>query len=206
MAEALKQQHVRDHPGYQYQPRKPVEKKRRMTRRKYAALAKMSTVPGIVPPATMSPPVDPYVEEEAVPTLPEFSKTKEGNVVLGIGADAVGVGMFGQMLQQHNSNVQPLNHQVGQIQANDFSAIHSTGVSSEVIAERDYLASIWENENAGTTKDELASGMGETLKDCYTLAEMMAAAGVKDHGLKSPNLPSNAYDDTELSRMSNLWP
>ena len=177
-----------------------------MTRRKFAALAKMSTVPGIVSPSTITPTVERYVEEEAASTLPEFSKTKEGNVVLGIGADAVGVGMFGQMLQEYNSNVQPLNHQVGQIQANDFSAVHSTGLMPQVINERDYFASIWENDEPGISKDELAAGMTEKLKGCTTLPEMMAAAGVKDYDLKSPNLPSNAYDDTELGRMCNLWP
>ena len=38
LAEELKKQHLRDHPDYQYQPRKPSEKKRRMTRRKAEAL------------------------------------------------------------------------------------------------------------------------------------------------------------------------
>ena len=39
LAEELKKQHLRDHPDYQYQPRKPTEKKRRMTRRRAEALA-----------------------------------------------------------------------------------------------------------------------------------------------------------------------
>ncbi|KAG9888857.1 hypothetical protein KCV02_g18247, partial [Aureobasidium melanogenum] len=38
-AENVKRQHLRDHPDYQYQPRKPHEKKRRMTKRKAMALA-----------------------------------------------------------------------------------------------------------------------------------------------------------------------
>ncbi|KAG9960330.1 hypothetical protein KCU61_g6724, partial [Aureobasidium melanogenum] len=38
-AENVKRQHLRDHPDYQYQPRKPYEKKRRMTKRKAMALA-----------------------------------------------------------------------------------------------------------------------------------------------------------------------
>jgi hypothetical protein len=37
-AESVKRQHLRDHPDYQYQPRKPHEKKRRMTKRKAMAL------------------------------------------------------------------------------------------------------------------------------------------------------------------------
>ncbi|KAF1344745.1 high mobility group box domain-containing protein, partial [Delphinella strobiligena] len=38
-SENVKRQHLKDHPGYQYQPRKPSEKKRRMTKRKAASLA-----------------------------------------------------------------------------------------------------------------------------------------------------------------------
>nr|QFP98363.1 MAT1-2-1 [Aureobasidium zeae] len=38
-AENVKRQHLRDHPDYQYQPRKPHEKKRRMTKRKAQVLA-----------------------------------------------------------------------------------------------------------------------------------------------------------------------
>lgn len=41
-AEEIKEQHLRDHPEYQYRPRKPTEKKRRMTKRKAAALAAQS--------------------------------------------------------------------------------------------------------------------------------------------------------------------
>lgn len=45
-AENVKRQHLRDHPDYQYQPRKPHEKKRRMTKRKALALAaQQSTTP-----------------------------------------------------------------------------------------------------------------------------------------------------------------
>ncbi len=37
-AEDAKRQHAIDHPGYQYQPRKPSEKKKRMTKTKLAKL------------------------------------------------------------------------------------------------------------------------------------------------------------------------
>ena len=38
-AEEVKVKHAKDHPDYQYQPRKPAEKKRRMTKRKAEDLA-----------------------------------------------------------------------------------------------------------------------------------------------------------------------
>ncbi|KAF2724649.1 HMG-box, partial [Polychaeton citri CBS 116435] len=39
LAEEEKRQHAIDHPGYQYQPRKPHEKKKRMSKKKLAAAA-----------------------------------------------------------------------------------------------------------------------------------------------------------------------
>ena len=44
-AESVKRQHIRDHPDYQYQPRKPHEKKRRMTKRKAMAIAAQQNTP-----------------------------------------------------------------------------------------------------------------------------------------------------------------
>jgi hypothetical protein len=38
-AEKLKQEHLRKYPGYQYQPRKPSEKKRRVSKKKVTALS-----------------------------------------------------------------------------------------------------------------------------------------------------------------------
>jgi hypothetical protein len=46
-AESVKRQHLRDHPDYQYQPRKPHEKKRRMTKRKAMALAAQQNTPAV---------------------------------------------------------------------------------------------------------------------------------------------------------------
>lgn len=58
MANAIKQKHQQSHPDYQYQPRKPSEKKRRMTRRKAVALSLTSESPGrgsTVEPSPTSP-------------------------------------------------------------------------------------------------------------------------------------------------------
>lgn len=48
-AEAAKRQHLVDNPGYQYQPRKPSEKKKRMTKGK---LAKLASKAAVVPDST----------------------------------------------------------------------------------------------------------------------------------------------------------
>ncbi|CAD0086787.1 unnamed protein product [Aureobasidium vineae] len=57
-AENVKRQHLRDHPDYQYQPRKPHEKKRRMTKRKAMALAAQQNTPSTSAPASASASVD----------------------------------------------------------------------------------------------------------------------------------------------------
>ena len=44
LPEVKKAKHLREHPGYQYAPRKPSEKKRRMTARKAAELAKSGSM------------------------------------------------------------------------------------------------------------------------------------------------------------------
>jgi hypothetical protein len=43
-AEKLKQEHLRNHPGYQYKPRKPSEKKKRMSKKKAAAAALLDRI------------------------------------------------------------------------------------------------------------------------------------------------------------------
>jgi len=48
-AEAVKTKHEQDHPNYQYQPRKPSEKKRRMTKRKAQSLAAAANAPLSMP-------------------------------------------------------------------------------------------------------------------------------------------------------------
>ncbi|THX28102.1 hypothetical protein D6D12_05082 [Aureobasidium pullulans] len=56
-AESVKRQHIRYHPGYQYQPRKPHEKKRCMTKRKAIALPLSSTIKTFSP---VAPTVGPF--------------------------------------------------------------------------------------------------------------------------------------------------
>lgn len=56
-AEVEKQQHAIANPGYQYQPRKPSEKKKRMTKNKLAKLATANnTGPSATQPAPAQPP------------------------------------------------------------------------------------------------------------------------------------------------------
>ena len=177
MAEALKKQHFREHPDYQYQPRKAVDKKRRMTRRKIQALTTVSASSSVVPSSTASALVEPEAEKKISPTLPEFPKTENGNVVLNIGDEDLEDETFAQMLQNYNATVLPMAHQIGQFEGNDFSAVLSSGVSQEALYDSNYYLSMVDFNKDCKSTDELAAEMDEILKGATTTEEMLTATG-----------------------------
>ncbi|KAL8810230.1 MAG: hypothetical protein Q9223_007801 [Gallowayella weberi] len=83
LAEEIKKKHLNAHPNYQYQPRKPSEKKRRMTRRKAEKLS-----------------------AEAV----KFDKTSTGNAVFTLGDNSIDDATLLAMLQNHNHDVMGRPH------------------------------------------------------------------------------------------------
>ncbi|KAL8990243.1 MAG: hypothetical protein Q9169_008167 [Polycauliona sp. 2 TL-2023] len=91
MAENIKKEHLNAHPNYQYQPRKPAEKKRRMTRRKAERLnaqAKSSNNP---------------IDAGAVPA---FEETPTGNAVFTLGDNSVeDDATLMAMVQKHNEDL-----------------------------------------------------------------------------------------------------
>ena len=110
MAEELKKKHLRDHPDYHYQPRKPSEKKRRMTRRKAEAQAQ-----ALIPssgPATSANAVLPGAADEAAVgnsmqlsgTLapPQLELTKSENMVLELGKNDLESTSLGAMIEAYN--------------------------------------------------------------------------------------------------------
>ncbi len=113
LAEKLKRQHFLEHPDYQYRPRKPSEKKRRMTRRKAMASAAGSSqsaavkagalVPSAVPQVPQIPqaPMGPILPGGAVlqggmttnatssSALPEMELTSDGNLSFSLGEESI---------------------------------------------------------------------------------------------------------------------
>ena len=77
---------MREHPDYVYQPRKPGEKKRRMTRRKKEAMAKSST---------------------AVNPLP---KNGHGNIVLEFGDGKNKIEDLRAKIEEHNADAAPISN------------------------------------------------------------------------------------------------
>ncbi|KAL9023543.1 MAG: hypothetical protein Q9196_007138, partial [Gyalolechia fulgens] len=81
MAEDIKKKHLSAHPDYQYQPRKPAEKKRRMTRRKAEELTTVADVSA------------------------KFDTTPTGNAVFTLGDDMIDENALMAMIDNHNADV-----------------------------------------------------------------------------------------------------
>ena len=154
MAEAIKKKHFRDHPNYQYQPRKPADKKRRMTRRKIATLAAMSSNQ---PQSMVAPPNEPHVEENVTPILPEFTKTSSGNVILNIGDQDLEDATFRQMLEKYNKDITPLPEQVGNDSSIGLSALEASGFTQHFPENVSLYA------NTGSYEDGSVEELGATL-------------------------------------------
>lgn len=109
LAQKLKVKHFLEHPDYQYQPRKPSEKKRRMTRRKAAALAesehvKSSSSANVTPADGTLPNA-----EQSTTMIPDLPKTRGGNLVLELGDEAMDDETFAAMLEKYNRSIPPAN-------------------------------------------------------------------------------------------------
>lgn len=190
MAEALKQKHIKDHPDYQYQPRKPADRKRRMTRAKIAAL-NTATLPSTELAATTSAPIEPA-------PLHKFAQTGTGNTILDIGHPDLEDEMFKQMLNEYNHNVQPMWAQVGHnVNINGHSAVLSTGVTEEASFEENHYASLFDLDDKLESADDLAAEMEVRLQDATTAAEMWAATGVAQLSPSALKSFNNAYGTSE---------
>ena len=100
MADEIKQKHLQDNPEYSYQPRKPSEKKRRMTRRKAAVLADISQT--LVAP-TDSASLSATGSAADLPLIiPNFEKTESGNAIVNIGDAHLSDTLFSAMLDVYN--------------------------------------------------------------------------------------------------------
>ncbi|KAL8772022.1 MAG: hypothetical protein Q9209_002687 [Squamulea sp. 1 TL-2023] len=91
MAEDIKKKHLSAHPNYQYQPRKPAEKKRRMTRRKAEKLSAQAHS---------------LIVPNDIATVPEFEKTPTGNAVFTLGDDSMDDdATLMAMVKKHNEDL-----------------------------------------------------------------------------------------------------
>ncbi len=189
MAEALKKKHLKDHPDYKYQPRKPADRKRRMTRAKIAAL-NTATLPSTGPASMTSTPVEP------VP-LPKLAQTETGNMILDIGHQDLEDNIFRQLLNDYNQTVQPMWGQLGHnVNINGHSAILSTGVTEEASLESNYYSSMLDFDDKLEFADDLAADMEIRMQDATTDSEMWAATGIAQFSPSALRSFNKAYYGT----------
>ena len=117
MAKQAKARHLLEHPGYQYQPRKPSEKKRRMSRRKAAASANLI-------PSQPTSTVKPFASSTSVSsnpdvtlTIPKLPKNLAGNAMLELGDQDLDDDSFKAMLNEYNKSLLSSNNHVHNVLA-----------------------------------------------------------------------------------------
>ena len=105
MADSIKKKYLLDHPEYQYQPRKPAEKKRRMTRRKAKALS-MNSDGNLDASTNVASNLESNLETENYSvTLPDFETTYGGNITFDMGDEDLEDETFEAMLEKFNATV-----------------------------------------------------------------------------------------------------
>lgn len=110
-ADDLKKKHMEDHPDYQYQPRKPAEKKRRMTRRKAEAISNHDGPLEGASAQQASAPIETPLAIGSSPVFPVFEKTPAGNPVITFGAENFDDKTFENLLKEFNESVTAANPQ-----------------------------------------------------------------------------------------------
>lgn len=105
-ADEAKKQHLQRSPGYSYQPRKPSEKKRRMTKRKMAATSA---------PIAVENNVQKQVQSTQQP-LPSFTASLEDPNMFTSNLSTLGdtsvaaIDSLGLMVDQHNAGLVPVDN------------------------------------------------------------------------------------------------
>nr|CAI59780.2 mating-type protein MAT1-2-1 [Dufourea flammea] len=186
MAEKIKKEHLSAHPNYQYQPRKPAEKKRRMTRRKAEKLNAQAE--------SSKTPTD-------TATIPAFEKTSTGNAVFTLGDDSIKDDpTLMAMLQKHNRDVM----------ASTTHYVEPAGAAlfSERSEEAHDDASFYGNMLNFDEMYPSEYGPNDLLPADAAMLAMVSAAGddamlaAFDYNLQKKQ---HAEYHRELSRFSTLW-
>ena len=202
LAKQLKAKHLLEYPNYKYQPRKPGEKKRRMTRRKVAALtngihsqSSSSAKSAIMVAKT------PYAGDETSAT-PDLPKTLAGNVTLGLGDEHLEDDDLSAMLEQHNQTLPQVNNPFGAILTNLQPPVLYDEPTEEAQNDRNFYSSLYDFDSFMSDK-ELAAELDAMTED----EEVVDAMGT----VLSPSAQKTRFDkqnesffDAELVRMSTI--
>jgi hypothetical protein len=149
-ADEVKENHLKQHPGYSYQPRKPSEKKRRMTKRKAAALQSRASA--------AAPVTNDQIAVAPQLPLPSFSFSPDNPMLMEFtfGQDFGAIETFGQMIDQHNHSQLVFDH-------NASSAAISSNGFANVPNDYDFIGAVvssaqLDHINAGLAVDNATVG------------------------------------------------
>ena len=103
-AKYIKAQHLLQHPNYQYKPRKPSEKKRRVSRRKNPVSANAVHSESAPSDTLVAHSVEVPSSGDLVLPIPEVPKNSAGNAMLELGDQNIDDKTFEKMVDQYNKS------------------------------------------------------------------------------------------------------
>ena len=199
LAQKLKAKHFLEHPDYQYQPRKPSEKKRRMTRRKAAALAESAQAESNRSASVASADGTPSSGKQSTTMIPNLHKTLGGKAVIELGDENMDDETFAAMLEKYNKSIPPANTPAAVAARNNGNSVVLYDELSEAAqTDANFYSSVFDyNPFAGN--DELSEEMQGMMGGGEDFRGVVAAL--------SPSAQQTAFDkqsesffDAELAR------
>ena len=169
MADDLKKKHALAYPDYQYQPRKPSEKKRRMTRRKLDILNNAKS--RVITSVDGSPAAEEAVlnQGEEAEALPEFDRTYYGNISFDLGSEDVDNNTFKAMLEKHNASIDSTTNQASE----EISPVLFNEVLASSQNDDNFFSSIVNYDKCSPTDDEIVEKLEEVTKDAARIERCM---------------------------------
>ena len=187
MAKQLKAKHQAEHPDYQYQPRKPSEKKRRMTQRKKAALARVAQEePKSSNQITPTESEASTAAKEPLAPVPKLPKRVGGNAMVELGAEDLDDETIAAMLEQYNSAVPNINNPLHRLIVESSPPVIYGEPSEEAQEQKNFYS----NFHPFSTNQSLAM-------DMEALSQMHGS----DNYIVEPELDENYLLNAELDRM-----
>lgn len=177
-AENVKQEHSAKYPGYQYQPRKPSEKKRRMTRRK-AAEALLSG--------------ESFEDSQAI--VPKFDETVTGNPTFELGDQGLDDETLHDMLKDFNASI---------INPADGNAVLYYEDEEESQNETNFFSSILDIDPSVLDNEGKSGNWAVDFMEAAKLAKQQAAIANRESQIAFDNmLTAEMHRQDEYYRLLN---
>ncbi|KAL6713548.1 hypothetical protein ACLMJK_009013 [Lecanora helva] len=162
MAKQLKARHQIEHPEYQYQPRKPSQKKRRMTQRKKAALAEASASQPNSSLNQTSELIDlTLTEDTGTASVFQFPETVGGNAMVELGDAELDEETLKAMLEQYNESRPPIQTQANRMMIEASPPVIYAELAEEAQGQKNFYA----NFNSFNGNESIAADMEAMMKE-----------------------------------------